>query len=58
MSETPATPTLPRRAERIAATCANWFDGRCEKCGDPWDDCKVPATRRCIFHAPREARAA
>lgn len=53
----PATPRPPR-AERTAATCANWFDGRCEKCGDPWDDCKVPANRRCIFHAPREAMAA
>ena len=45
------------RGERTAATCANWFDGRCEKCGDPWDDCKVPATRHCIFHSDREQRA-
>lgn len=40
-----------------AATCANWFNGRCEICGVPWEGYEVDATYHCPAHRDREEAA-
>ena len=40
-----------------AATCANWFDGRCETCGAASQGYEVAATHPCRFHRERREAA-
>jgi hypothetical protein len=40
-----------------AATCANWFDGRCETCGAADRGYEVAATHPCRFHRERREAA-